>query len=81
MVRAPVDMLVMVRDVNPAVAVKIIHVHLVSRADWRSEDEQSMNDVKSAENMCSVVQLQIVHYISMGTISGGSMFVGSAFCL
>jgi hypothetical protein len=37
-VPVPAGMLVMDRDANPAVAVKIIHVHVVSRAYGRLED-------------------------------------------
>jgi hypothetical protein len=38
-VPAPADTLVTVRDAKSAVAVTIIHVHLVSRVDGRLEDE------------------------------------------
>jgi hypothetical protein len=44
-------MLVTVRDASLAVAVIIIRVHLVSRADRRLEDKQHMNGVKGAASM------------------------------
>jgi hypothetical protein len=60
-VPVPAGMLVMVRDANAAVAVKIIHVHLVSSAYRRIDDY-----VKSAGSMCSVVTLRIVHHLDTG---------------
>jgi hypothetical protein len=40
-----------------------------------------MKNVRSAESVCSVVQLQIVRHFETGIISGGLIFIGSAFCL
>jgi len=61
-VRAPADTLVTVRDAKCAAAATTIRVHLVSRAYGRLGDEGSMKNVRNAESVCTVVQLQIVRH-------------------